>query len=155
TECPPHYFDQDGSHARLCHHFAVTSLAGFGCELLGLATASAGAILAYLDRVNPPLLRLITNLTTYSASAFVQIDARSWSALGVVSGAHATAGSTLLGVLDATRTAMGARLLRRMVLHPLRDCLALERRLDAVATLRGDVALRQRLGAALDGLPDL
>lgn len=155
TECPPHYFDQDGSRIRLCRHLAVTSLAAFGCESLGLAIAAAGAILAYLERVNPPLLHLITSLTTYHTNAFVQIDARSWNALEVVRPAHATTGSTLLGMLDATRTPMGARLLRRMLLHPLRDCLALERRLDAVAALRGDVALRQRLGSALDALPDL
>ncbi|HEY7832220.1 MAG TPA: DNA mismatch repair protein MutS, partial [Ktedonobacterales bacterium] len=156
TPCPPHAFDREASRARLCRHFGTANLTAFGCEDLSLAASAAGAILAYLDRMNPALLRLITGLTTDHTAASVRIDARSWSALGVVEPARgAPDGPTLLATLDATRTAMGARLLRRTLLQPLRDRATLERRLDAVAALHGDVALRQRLGAALDGLPDL
>ena len=64
-------------------------------------------------------------------------------------------GATLLATLDATRTPMGARLLRRTLLHPLRDRAALEARLDAIAELVERISLRQRLGALLDGLGDL
>ena len=63
--------------------------------------------------------------------------------------------ATLLATLDATRTAMGARLLRRSLLQPLRDRAALEERLDAVAELHAHTAMRQRLASALDGLGDL
>lgn len=156
TACPPHYFDRDGSRLRLCRHFGTATLAAYGCDDLPLAAAAAGAILAYLERVNPSLLHLITGLTTYHTTAYVQMDSRAWDALEVVSPAHGSStGATLLSTLDATRTAMGARLLRRTLLRPLRDRAALERRLDVIATLRADTALRQRLGAALDGLPDL
>jgi DNA mismatch repair protein MutS len=123
---------------------------------LALATAAAGAILMYLERMNPTLLRLIDGLTTYRSAGFVEVDGRTWSALEAVEPARGSAGGpTMLSTLDATRSAMGARLLRRTLLLPLKDRPALEGRLDAVAALVADAALRQRLGAALDGLLDL
>jgi DNA mismatch repair protein MutS len=156
TPCPPHYFDRDSSRVRLCRHFGTPTLAAFGCEGLDLATAASGAILAYLERMNPTLLRLIDGLTTYRTDGFVEVDGRTWSALEVVEPARgAPGGPTLLTTLDATRTAMGARLLRRTLLQPLKDRAALEARLDAVAALHADAAMRQRLGGALDGLPDM
>jgi DNA mismatch repair protein MutS len=156
TPCPPHYFDRESSRVRLCRHFATPTLAAFGCEGLALATAAAGAILAYLERMNPALLRLIDGLTTYHTTGFVEVDGRTWNALEAVEPARGSAsGRTLLATLDATRTAMGARLLRRTLLLPLKDRAALEARLDAVAALHADAAIRQRLGGTLDGLPDL
>jgi DNA mismatch repair protein MutS len=156
TTCPPHYFDRESSRVRLCRHLGTPTLGAFGCEELPLAVAACGAILAYLERMNPGLLRLVTGLTTYRTEGFVEVDGRTWAALEVVEPARGSVGGlTLLATLDATRTAMGARLLRRTLLHPLRDRNALERRLDGVAALYGDAALRQRLAAALDGLADL
>jgi DNA mismatch repair protein MutS len=156
TLCPPHYFDRESSRVRLCRHFGTPTLAAFGCEGLPLAAAAAGAIMAYLERMNPALLRLVTGLTTYHTSGFVEVDGRTWSALEAFEPARGAAGGpTLLTTLNATRTAMGARLLRRTLLQPLQDRAVLEARLDAVAALHGDAALRQRLGAVLDDLPDL
>jgi DNA mismatch repair protein MutS len=156
TPCPEHYFDREGSRIRLCRHFATPSLAAFGCERLPLATAAAGAILAYLERMNASLVRIVTSLTTYHTSQYAEVEGRTWAALEVVEPARgAPRGPTLLRTLDATRTLMGARLMRRMLLQPLRVKPELERRLDAVAALHSDAAIRQRLGAELDGLPDL
>lgn len=156
TPFPPHYFDDEESRLRLCHHFGTTNLMAFGCEHRSLALGAAGAILAYLKSTNPALLQQITSLTTYQTDAYVQIDGRSWNALGVVEPVRGTSDSpTLLDILDGTRTAMGARHLRRTLLQPLRDRSALEARLDAVAALHSEVALRQHLGTALDGLPDI
>jgi len=170
--CPDDAFDAENARIHLCRHFGVPTLASFGCDGLPLAIAAAGAILAYLERMNKPLTRLLTGLRTYDSSAYVEIDGRTWRALEVVEPAHTTAAPlyrtlnaqrtpvasrpvTLLGVLDATRTAMGARLLRRTLLHPLRDRLTLEERLDAVTELHEQPALREHLGALLDGLGDL
>jgi DNA mismatch repair protein MutS len=161
TPCPESYFDAEGARIRLCRHFATPTLAAFGCDRLPHATAAAGAILAYLERMNPRLLRLLTGLRTYDTSGFVEVDGRTWRALEVIEPAHPTCTSrssrpaTLLSTLDATRTAAGARLLRRTLLQPLRDRAALEERLDAVAELRARPALRQHIGSALAGLADL
>ncbi|MDE3230621.1 MAG: DNA mismatch repair protein MutS, partial [Chloroflexota bacterium] len=103
-----------------------------------------------------------SDLRTYDTRGYVELDGRVWRALEALTPARTEAvgqpgqtGATLLGVLDATRTPMGARLLRRTLLHPLRDRAALEARLDVVAELVERVSLRQRLGALLDGLGDL
>lgn len=156
TSCPPHYFDRESARVRLCRHFGVASLEAFGCADAPHAVSAAGAILAYLERMNPSLPRLISGLTRYQTAGFVDVDARTWAALEVVAPARrAPGGPTLLGTVDGTRTAMGARLLRRTVLRPLRDRPSLEARLDAVAALHADAGARQRVGAALDGMPDL
>ncbi|HEY1389683.1 MAG TPA: DNA mismatch repair protein MutS [Ktedonobacterales bacterium] len=172
TPCNDSWFEADGARRRMCRHFAAATLVAYGCEHLPLATSAAGAILAYFERMNPTLLPLLTDLTTYDTAGFVEIDGRTWRALEVIEPARAAMWSpspggggargkgvesptTLLATLDATRTAMGARLLRRSLLQPLRNRAALEERLDAVAELHATTALRQQLATALDGLGDL
>lgn len=163
TACPSHYFDAESAHIRLCRHFGVPTLTAFGCEDLPLATAAAGAIITYLERMNPALLRLLTGLRRYDTSSFVEVDGRTWRALEVLEPARSETGTarnraqapTLLATLDATRTAMGTRLLRRQILQPLKDRLALEERLDAVAEIHDHPSLREHIAAILDGLGDL
>ncbi|HEX9037875.1 MAG TPA: DNA mismatch repair protein MutS [Ktedonobacterales bacterium] len=160
TSCAEDAFEPESARIRLCRHFNVATLAGFGCESLPLATAAAGAIVHYIGRVNASLLPLLSDLRTYETRGFVEMDGRAWRALEVVEPSHSEyasgqRGVTLLSTLDMTRTAMGARLLRRTLLHPLRDRATLEARLDAVGELVGAVGPRQRLGSLLDGLGDL
>ena len=160
SACPEDAFEPESARIRLCRHFGVATLAAYGCERLPLATAAAGAIVQYIERVNAPLLALLSDLRAYDTHGFVELDSHALRALEVVEPAHAEPGAsqpgaTLLATLDATRTPMGARLLRRTLLHPLRDRAALEARLDAVAELVARIGLRQRLGALLDGLGDL
>lgn len=160
TPCPEDAFEPESARIRLCRHFGVATLAAYGCDHLPLATAAAGAIVQYIERVNAPLLALLSDLRTYDTRGFVEMDGRVWRALEVVEPSHAEAGAsqsgaTLLATLDATRTPMGARLLRRTLLQPLRDRAALEARLDVIAELVERVSLRQRLGGLLDGLGDL
>jgi DNA mismatch repair protein MutS len=158
TECPPYYFEAESARIRLCRHFDVASLAAFGCDQLPLAISAAGAIFAYLERMNPALLPLLTGLRTYDPRGYVEIDGRTWRALEVLEPAtHGgqAGGATLLQTLDLTRTSPGARLLRRTLTQPLKDRALLEERLDAIAELHADAALREQLGALLDGAPDL
>jgi DNA mismatch repair protein MutS len=158
TDCPPHYFEAESARIRLCRHFGVASLAAFGCDQAPLAISAAGAILAYMERMNPALLPLLTGLRTYDPRGHVEIDGRTWRALEVLEPAtHGgqVGGAALLQTLDLTRTAPGARLLRRTLTQPLKDRATLEERLDAIAELHSDAALREQLGALLDGAPDL
>lgn len=159
TPWPAQHFDTASAPLRLTRHFRTPSLTPFGCDRRTHAAAAAAAILAFLERMNPALLPLVRDLSTYDTGTFVEIDGRTWRALEVVDqrrgGRDTSRSATLLSTLDATRTPMGARHLRRTLLQPLRDRLALERRLDAVGELRERRPLRQKLAAALDGMGDL
>ena len=164
TPCSAQWFDREDARDRLLGHFGVRTLAAFGCESRLRATTAAGAILAYLARMNPAALRQFTDLTTYDTAGFVEIDPRTWRALEVTEpfGVSSQVAvnepgrpRTLLQTLDETLTPMGARMLHRMLRQPLKSREILEQRLDAVAVLVDDESVRQRLGAVLAGTPDL
>lgn len=160
---PEQYFDVERAERELCRHFGVATLDAFGCRRRPLAVAAAGAVIAYLQRMNPAVANSLVSLRFYNTDGFVAIDPRTWRALEVVEagpadGARAgrpLARTTLLDVLDATRTAMGARHLRRTLLQPLKDRRTIESRLDAVSELHANAWLRETLGAVLDGSADV
>lgn len=159
TRVSERMFRVAAARATLRHHFHVSSLAAFGCEDKLAAVSAAGAILSYLEQMNPALLTQARELDTYTTDDFVQIDARSLRALEIVEPSRVTSpgnsGPTLLSTLDSTRTSMGARLLRRTILQPIRDRLALEHRLDAVEALVVHAEAHHRLRALLDEVTDV
>ena len=69
TPCSDTWFEEDGARRRLRRHFGVSTLVAYGCEHLPLAIVASGAILAYLERMNPTLLPLLTDLKTYDTAA--------------------------------------------------------------------------------------
>jgi DNA mismatch repair protein MutS len=140
----------------LCTQFRVRSLASFGCAGLPAATGAAGAVLAYLERTNPTLLALLTGLRVESPGRWVGLDAATRRNLELTRsfGTGGTRGS-LLGVLDLTRTPMGARALRRLVGQPLRDLEEIARRQGIVTALVGEPLARAALGNALATIGDL
>ena len=125
----------DRAAEMLCTQFRVRSLAGFGCAGLPAAIGAAGAVLAYLERTNPALLALLTGLRVESPGRWVGLDAATRRNLELTRsfGTGGTRGS-LLGVLDLTRTPMGARALRRLVGQPLCDLEEIARRQGIVAS---------------------
>jgi DNA mismatch repair protein MutS len=62
TPCPPYFFQMEAAQSRLCRHFGVQSLDAYGCASIPPAISAAGAIVAYLERMNPALLSLLTGL---------------------------------------------------------------------------------------------
>jgi DNA mismatch repair protein MutS len=148
-------FEPEAAAERLCRHFGVRTLEAYGCAQLPLAVAAAGAILSYLDKMNPALLRLLIGLRTYATNTYMVLDAHTQRNLELLEGARGGIKGSLLGVLDQTRTAMGGRLMRRVLTQPLIDLVELNRRFDAVEDLREHPSLRARLGSLLDGLGDL
>jgi DNA mismatch repair protein MutS len=150
------HFEPERARASLCERFQVRSLAPYGCEELPAATGAAGAILAYLSRTNPALLPLLSGVRTESTVHQVGLDAATRRNLELVRSLKTggTRGS-LLGVLDETRTAMGARTLRRLLSQPLRELTELQRRQGIVAALVADPSARAALGGELGGVGDL
>ena len=145
----------------LLQHFGVRTLDGFGCNDKPLAVRAAGALLAYLGEMQRGALGQLSSLHTYSTAGYMTLDAATRRNLELTESLRSSSGAatqgpvTLLGVLDATRTAMGARLLRQWVNQPLLDKAALETRLDAVEILSRETALRLELQQILREVADL
>jgi len=149
-------FGQETAQRTLQEHFGVASLDGFGLRGQPLAVRAAGALLQYLQQTQKRSLPQLRDLSTYSTSHFMLLDAATRRNLELTEGTRSgTSEGALLGVLDLTRTAMGARLLRRWLTQPLLDRVALEARLDGVQTFFDDTSGRMEVRALLKGLPDL
>ncbi len=156
TPFEPRAFREDAARRLLLEHFAVATLDAFGCEGLPLAVRAAGAVLAYLRETQRGALPQFTALETYSTAGFMTLDAHTRRNLELFeSGRGGGVKGSLLWVLDATRTPMGGRLLRRWLAEPLLDLTRLRQRQDAVAATFEDGVLRARLAPALAKAGDL
>jgi len=149
-------FDPDRARNALCAHFGVRSLEPYGCSTLPAATGAAGAILAYLERTNPAFLPLLVRLRTETMRHRVGLDPATRRNLEITRSLRTgSVRGSLLGVLDRTRTAQGARWLRRMVSQPIRDLPELRRRQEVIGALVADPVGRATLGAELAAVGDL
>ncbi len=149
-------FREEAARTRLLEHFAVATLEAFGCDTLPLAVRAAGAILAYLQETQRGALAHFTALETYSTSGFMALDAHTRRNLELFeSGRGGNAKGSLLWVLDATRTPMGGRLLRRWLGEPLLDLPRLRQRQEAISAAYADITVRARLMPALAKVGDL
>jgi DNA mismatch repair protein MutS len=150
------YFGLETATDALRGHFGVVSLEAFGCAKSPLAIRAAGAILAYLGETNAMLLPLLTGLRTYQDGGTMHLDAATRRNLELHwTGRTQTAAHSLLGTLDGTKTAMGGRLLRRMLAQPLTERAAIEERLDTVEAFVTRTTLRMQTLALLAGIGDM
>ncbi len=156
TRCPSYFFQHEAAHTRLCRHFGVQTLEAYGCAQEPQAIAAAGAIIAYLEKMNVSLLSLLTGLRSYRTSNYMVLDAHTQRNLELLQGTRSgTMLGSLLSVLDRTITPMGARQMRRVLTQPLLDLSELDARLSAVEELYESPALRSRFIASLQELGDL
>ena len=148
--------DLDSARQTLLDHFQVAALDGFGLGGLPLATRAAGALIQYLQDNQKAALAQLTALKTYSTHAFMTLDPATRRNLELTQTIRGGAvKGSLLGVLDETRTAMGARLLREWLTQPLLDLSALNARLDHVDAFYRDTARRESLRDLLKHVNDL
>ncbi|HKZ85060.1 MAG TPA: DNA mismatch repair protein MutS [Anaerolineae bacterium] len=156
TPLPDWKFEAANARQALLDHFDVMTLAGFGIDGQSLAIRAAGAICQYLRETQPGALAQLSGLRSYSTGRFMALDPATRRNLELTETIRErkTQGS-LLGVLDATRTAMGGRLLRARISQPLLDRVELEARLDQVQAFVGDALTRAKARDALKGMPDL
>ncbi|HZR43409.1 MAG TPA: DNA mismatch repair protein MutS [Ktedonobacteraceae bacterium] len=156
TQCPPYFFQHEAAQTRLCRHFGVQSLEAYGCAHEPQAIAAAGAIIAYLEKMNVSLLSLLTGLSSYRTSSYMVLDAHTQRNLELLQGSRSgSAQGSLLSVLDRTVTPMGARQLRRTITQPLLDLNELNARLTSIEELYESPALRSRFTMRLQELGDL
>ena len=140
TKCPkrrlaPWQFDLDSATQSLTRQFNTYDLGGFGGADLTVAISAAGALLDYLKHTQRTALPHIQGLTVEQSAAFVQLDAATRRNLEIDLTLRGEPTPTLYSLLDTTETAMGARLLRRWLHHPLRDRQQIAARHEAIGEL--------------------
>jgi DNA mismatch repair protein MutS len=151
----PWMFAADNCREALQRQLEVATLQGCGIEDLPLALSAAGALLHYLGQTRKSL-RLTTNeLRTYSVDSFMVVDQYSRRNLELMRTAKGELKGSLLDTLDATRTPMGGRLLRRWLAMPLLDLDELRRRQERIAAFCADGLMAQEAAKVLAHLPDI
>jgi DNA mismatch repair protein MutS len=150
-------FDPELAREELARRFRLASLDGLGVGADDApAVGAAGALLRYLADLQPTGLPQLRRPVVRRADRYLWVDEMTRRNLELVEPLRAGAkGVTLLETIDRTVTPMGARLLRRWVLSPLRDPVEINTRLDAVEVLVAHAAVRDAAREALDGVRDL
>ncbi|MEQ8234712.1 MAG: DNA mismatch repair protein MutS [Gammaproteobacteria bacterium] len=151
---PAWRFEHATATRTLTAHFGVDDLGGFGCSGLPAAVTAAGALLEYCRETQGSALVHLTALSVERADDALAMDRATRRNLEITEALSGEPGHSLLGVLDTTRTAMGARLLRRWLVQPSRDQVLLRHRHHAVSALLAGVDL-VALRAALREIHDV
>ncbi len=139
TNRPVSIFHRENARETLLEHFHTTSLAGFGCDHLEEGICAAGALLHYIRETQKTDLAHIERLVLLERDNVLLIDDSSRRNLELVQTIiGASREGSLLATIDLTRTPMGARMLKKNLLFPLRDLAEINSRLDTVAFLVGE-----------------
>ena len=131
----PWQFDYDSAFNTLTKQLNTRDLNGFGCAELKPAICAAGAMLDYVQHTQRTTLPHINAVSVESTSAYVQLDAATRRNLEIDITLRGEAAPTLYSLLNTTQTAMGARLLRHWLHHPLQDRNLVLKRHEAIAEL--------------------
>jgi len=126
-------FEENFATESLLKHFQTHSLKGFGIEKMSFGIIAAGAILYYLKQTEHPHLQHISSIQRMERDDFLWMDRFTIRNLELLHSGYEN-GHSLIKVMDNTVSAMGARLLHRWMLFPLKDLPKINERLDAVAT---------------------
>ena len=124
-------FTESSSREKLLKHFETKNLKGFGVEHLKNGIVASGAILQYLDMTEHTQVGHITSLARIEEDKYVRLDKFTVRSLELI-GSMNDGGSSLLNVIDKTISPMGARLLKRWMVFPLKDEKPINDRLNVV-----------------------
>ena len=150
------YFDDDICRQKLLEHFHVRDFKGLGLEDYDCGIISAGALLTYLLETQKNSLSNLTHITPYAAGKYMMLDSSTRRNLELCETLREKQKrGSLLWVLDKTKTAMGARTLRKYVEQPLIDKAEIIRRLDAVEELKNQAISREEIREYLTPVYDL
>jgi DNA mismatch repair protein MutS len=129
---PAWHFESETARRRLCEHFKIQDLKCFGCDELGLAITAAGCLLNYAQQTHRTALPHIRGIKLEKTCDSIKLDPQSRRNLELETNLSGGRDHTLLSIIDKTVTPMGARLLRRWLLRPLRDHQVLRQRQQAI-----------------------
>ena len=147
-------FSERTAMEKLLKHFEVKNLKGFGIDHLKCGVVASGAILQYLEMTQHSQIGHITSISRIEEERYVRLDKFTVRNLELVA-PLAEGGKSLLNVVDHTITPMGARLLRRWLLFPLRDEKSIGGRLDVVDYFFREPEFKQLVEEQLHQMGDL
>ena len=147
-------FQQHYAEESLLKHFDTHSFKGFGVDGMSYGLIAAGAVLHYLKETEHPNLQHITSLQRIEQNDYLWMDRFTIRNLELLY-SNVENGATLLKVLDNTATPMGARLLKRWIVFPLKDIHKINERLDVVEHLILHTDLRNKLLHAMRQCGDM
>jgi DNA mismatch repair protein MutS len=124
-------FTESSARERLLKHFETNNLKGFGVEHLKNGIIASGAILQYLDMTQHTQIGHITSLSRIEEDRYVRLDKYTVRSLELISSMN-EGGKSLLNVIDRTISPMGARMLKRWMVFPLKDEKPINDRLNVV-----------------------
>nr|WP_330381818.1 DNA mismatch repair protein MutS [Defluviitalea phaphyphila] len=149
-------FDYEICYKKLLNHFKVQSLDGLGLKEFNFGICAAGSLLEYLSETQKISMGNITGITPYFIDEFMRLDISSRRNLELTETLREkTRKGSLLWVLDKTKTAMGARLLRKWLEQPLLKKEEIKKRLDGVENFKNNPMLREELKELLNKIYDL
>jgi DNA mismatch repair protein MutS len=147
-------FDTTRAEERVRRATGAVSLEGLGVAAVPLSLRAAGAVLAYCERAHIVISQDLLRIAIRTPDGAMRVDAHTRANLELFT-RLGERGTSLLQLLDATRTPMGVRLLRARLQEPLTDVEQITRRLDSVEVLLGDRDGRRHLRDAMSGMRDL
>ena len=147
-------FTEESATDRLLKHFETRNLKGFGIASMHSAIVASGAILCYLDITQHTHIGHITALSRIEEERYVRLDKFTVRNLELLD-SMCDDGKSLLSVIDRTLSPMGARLLRRWLLFPLKDVPQINSRLDVVEHFFRDTEGRELLKQQLEMIGDI
>ncbi len=150
------YFDDELCSRSLKEHFKISSLAGLGLGDFSCGCIAAGSLLQYLKETQKTDLSNLISITPYTAGKFMILDSTTRRNLELCETLREKQKrGSLLWVLDKTKTAMGARMLRSFIEQPLIEQEEIERRLSAIEELNQNAIVREELREYLNPVYDL
>ena len=153
---PDRYFEQDSCSGCIRDHFHVMDLSGLGLPEVEGSVPCVGALLQYLYETQKTSLEFLNKISTYSVGRFMIIDHATRRNLELVETMREkNKKGSLLWVLDKTKTAMGARMLRSFLEQPLIDIKDIMRRHDALDEINASLIDRDEIREYLNSIYDL
>jgi DNA mismatch repair protein MutS len=144
----------DYGYEKLINQFKTTSLKGFGIDGFGEAIIAAGAILHYLEDTEHRDTSHISSISRIDEDKYVWLDKFTIRNLEIVS-SHNDGGVSLIDILDSTVTPMGSRQLRKWMILPLKDKVAIDERLKIVETFYDNDTFADKVREPLKQIADL
>ena len=152
----PWYFDDELCIRALKEHFMVGTIDGLGLKDYTIGVIAAGCIMQFLRETQKSSLTHITKLTPYTYEKYMLLDSSTVRNLELTETIREKSKrGSLLWVLDKTKTAMGARLLRSYMEQPLIDYEMINQRLEAVSQLKDNMITREEIREYLNPIYDL